>query len=63
MPSGQAVVAKQFAGNSNTTLLNRTVTIDYRALGATDTLKVSWHQGGGPTGSPSNVVLYGAALY
>lgn len=61
--NGQTQILKQFAGNSNTTVLNRTVTIDYRALSASDTLTVSWYQGGGPTGSPSNVVLYAAALY
>ncbi len=61
--NGQTVVAKQFAGNSNTTPVDRTVTIDYRPLTATDTLSVSWYQGGGNLSSASQVVLYAAALY
>lgn len=61
-----AAVTKQVTGNSNTTIVNRTVTIEFRPLAASDTLTVSWFQGGQggyPASSSQQAVLYGAALY
>lgn len=61
--SGQTATGPSIAGTSNSALVNRMVTIDYRPTAATDTLTVSWFQGGGPISTTSQVVLYAASLH
>lgn len=57
------VVDKQVPAASNGSWQYRTATIEFRPLSATDTLTVSWFQGGGTMSSSNQVALFAAALY
>lgn len=59
--NGETATGPSLTGTSTTPLV-RSYTITYRPTAATDTLNVSWYQGGGPTQN-NGVILYAAAVY